>query len=508
MIPRIQTGDSFKGAALYYLHDKRLEGEAERLTAERVAWTHALNTLEDEPGAVIREMQHTAMSQQWLKHVSGNRTDGRPTERTVMTVALAWSPEQSLDRQQMIEAGKSYLKHMGWHEHQVLFVAHNDTKHPHVHLIINRIHPDTGMTMDSNWSKTRSQKWALAYEREHGRVYCQAREAKYGREHGQDARHMSYREWRMWQEISRDGAADPEFRKALEAGEWSALKGGQKNERIAFSRDTWQLRNALRAALREEVRREFAPQWKSYALDKEARDGKAVLYDREAKRAIRELRRAGGTQRTVVETVKGPDGRSYRKRRGIEADGIERIKERKKAYHARQHEELWQMRSAIATQQKLRLEELLAPALEKMLVDRNVQYGALLATQRGEKTELRKDQADGKRRHDLLPGQKDPHAQAHLTPEQIAGYVAYARSTTAKETPFDHAYGDGTSADRAKQVERDLPWTKPERETSDRSREKTDKDHRKESKRQSDLDWFRAKRAADRARDRDGGRDR
>ena len=184
MIPRIQTGDSFKGAALYYLHDKRLEGEQERLTTERVSWTYALNTLENEPEAVILEMQHTAMNQQLLKHLSGSRGDGRPTERTVMTVALAWSPEQSPDREQMIAAGESYLKHMGWQDHQVLFVAHNDTKHPHVHLIINRVHPDTGMTMDSNWSKTRAQKWALAYEREHGRVYCQAREAKYGREQG------------------------------------------------------------------------------------------------------------------------------------------------------------------------------------------------------------------------------------------------------------------------------------------------------------------------------------
>jgi len=233
MIPRIQTGDSFKGAALYYLHDKRLEGEQERLTTERVSWTHTLNTLENEPEAVIREMQHTAMNQQLLKYLSGNRGDGRPTERTVMTVALAWSPEQSPDREQMIAAGESYLKHMGWQDHQVLFVAHNDTKHPHVHLIINRIHPDTGMTMDSNWSKTRSQKWALAYEREHGHIYCHAREAKYGRDQGHDASHLSYREWRMWQEISRDGAVDPEFHEALKAGEWEALKGNQRDSRIA-----------------------------------------------------------------------------------------------------------------------------------------------------------------------------------------------------------------------------------------------------------------------------------
>jgi hypothetical protein len=50
MVPAItEGGRSFKGAALYYLHDKRKPGEAERLTSERVAWTHTLNLATDDP---------------------------------------------------------------------------------------------------------------------------------------------------------------------------------------------------------------------------------------------------------------------------------------------------------------------------------------------------------------------------------------------------------------------------------------------------------------------------
>src|ERR1700730_12340359 len=135
MIPRIQTGSSFKGAGLYYLHDKRADGEEERLTTDRVAWTYAINTLEHDPEAVLAEMRRTAFDQPLLKRLSKNRSDGRPTEKTVMTVALAWSPLQTPTKNDMIEAGHSYLQHMGWEAHQVLFVAHNDTKHPHVHLI-------------------------------------------------------------------------------------------------------------------------------------------------------------------------------------------------------------------------------------------------------------------------------------------------------------------------------------------------------------------------------------
>ena len=114
----------------------------------------------------------------------------------------------------------------------------------------------------------------------------------------------------------------------------------------------------LRAGFREEVRGEFADRWSEYAKVRATRDQEAKLYDREARRGIRELRRAGNTRKVVTEMVKGTDGRTYRKRRGVESPGIERIKERQKAYHARQREELYQLRAAIAAQQKERLEQL------------------------------------------------------------------------------------------------------------------------------------------------------
>ena len=392
----------------------------------------------------------------------------------------------------MIEAGQSFLKHMGWQEHQVLFVAHNDTKHPHVHLIINRVHPETGMTIDDTWSKTRAQKWALAYEREHGRIYCQAREAKYSRDAGRDAGHMTYREWQMWQEIAKDSAFDPEFRKAMEAGEWDVLKGTQHDDRSAFWKETGHMRKDLRAALRDDVRAEFAPRWKDYALEKEKRDEKARLYDREARRALREYRRHGPLH-------------------GVEA--VAQIKQRQKDYHARHREELWQMRSAIASGQKERLEELTGPALERLSADRAKTYAEVLKGQRGEKDELRKDQASGERRRDLLSAydNANPASPTRLTPEQTAAYIAHARSATGRDAEIDHARREVTHADRARSQEagQDPRNDKPAKEATEHSREKKDKDHAQEAKRRSGLDWYLAKRAHDRDRERGGGgRDR
>ena len=472
MIPRIQTGTSFVGAGLYYLHDKKQEGEKERLTTERVAWTHAVNTLENDPEAVLAEMRHTAADQPFLKRQSGKRSDGRPTERTVMTVALAWSPDQSPSKEDMIGAGQSFLKHMGWQEHQVLFVAHGDTKHPHVHLIINRVHPETGMTIDDAWSKIRSQKWALAYEREHGRIYCEAREAKYSRDEGRDTQHMTYRDWKLWQEISKDSAIEPGYKRALEAGEWEVLKDAQRDSRIAFWNETSKQRKELRNALREEVREEFAEQWGEYAVVKATRDSEAQLYDREARSALRHYSRHG-------------------KLKGI--DAVRQIKERRKAFHARQREELFQLRADIASRQKERLEQLSEAALRQLSADREASYKTVLAAHRQGKEQLRSSQDKAERRRDLL-GKRDKVTPAgSLSPEQTTAYIRNAQTevTRAKEiAPAD---------------------TKPPAQSPQANapeKEKNDKEQILEAKRRDGLKWYLEKRDRDRSRERDDDRER
>lgn len=497
MIPRIQTGTSFKGAALYYLHDKRHEGEAERLTSDRVAWTHAVNTLENDPEAVLAEMRQTALDQSFLKIQAGKRVDGRPTGRTVMTVALAWAPDQQPNQADMIEAGNSFLRHMGWQEHQVLFVAHNDTKHPHVHLIINRVHPETGMTIDDAWSKTRAQKWALSYEREHGRVYCEGREAKYSHDEGRDAHHMTYREWKIWQEIGKDQRIDPGHRRAVEAGEWSVLKDEQRDSRIAFWKETGDLRKQLRAGFREEVRNEFADRWSEYAKVRAARDREAQIYDREARRGIRELRRAGNTRKVVTELVKGTDGRTYRKRRGVESPGIERIKDRQKAYHARHREELFQLRAAIAAQQKERLEHLSEIGLRQLSADREKAYQALLASHRQDRKEMTRDQAEGESRRDVLGRLGKAQTITTLTPVQTRAYLEQAREEAARK--------DGSHVERTATVPEATEQTAAK---EGQEREKTDKEQALESKRREGMKWYLAKRDRDRRRERDDDRER
>jgi hypothetical protein len=476
MIPRIQTGTSFAGAGLYYLHDKKRDGESERLTDERVAWTYAINTMEEDPEAVLAEMRQTAFDQPLLKQLSGNRIDGRPTERTVMTVALAWSPEQAPPtKEHMIETGHSFLQFMKWEAHQVLFVSHNDTKHPHVHLIINRVHPETGMTMDDKWYKTYAQRWALKYEREHGQIFCHAREARYDRDQERDAPHMNYREWQAWQAIAKENAHDPEFRQALEAGEWDALKQGQKQERMGFWKETGRMRQDLRATLRENVREEFAGEWRAYALHRAEQLEKARAYDREARRAIRHLRRAHGAragQRVrkddVGHRLRGQDAQTAWIGESA-ARSIEQVRERQKAHHDRMRRELAGMRAGISSRQKARLEKLAAPALDQLIKDRFAAFDEVKTRHRQEKAGLREDQAEGVRRPDVLKGYSKGGPQTPLTAEQAAAYIHHARDAATRQSEFDRARGETTRRDRGRRSEpdRDARQEKPTREMTE-----------------------------------------
>src|SRR5437868_10853416 len=78
MVPAITAGGrSFRGAFLYYAHDKRHEGEAVRLTTDRVAWVETVNLPTGDPERAWRIMAHTALAQAELKTAAGTKATGR-----------------------------------------------------------------------------------------------------------------------------------------------------------------------------------------------------------------------------------------------------------------------------------------------------------------------------------------------------------------------------------------------------------------------------------------------
>src|SRR5699024_12371386 len=85
------------------------------------------------------------------------------------------------------KVAEGYLGHMGLEEHQALVVAHNDTAHPHVHIAVNRVHPERGKAweLDSYIGKGRGRKVdQLHHERVQQYIEAAARQHGWERARG------------------------------------------------------------------------------------------------------------------------------------------------------------------------------------------------------------------------------------------------------------------------------------------------------------------------------------
>lgn len=180
MVPNVtKSGTSFKGAMSYYLHDKRQEGEAQRWTTERVAWTATRNMATDDPAVAMRVMIATAQRADDLKAAAGIAATGRKSAKSVYAYSLSWHPDEAgkIDRAEMMKAAESSLIALGAEGHQAVIVAHQDEPHPHVHVILNRVHPDTGKLFVASNDFRTLDRWALAYREARGEElkYCPKR---------------------------------------------------------------------------------------------------------------------------------------------------------------------------------------------------------------------------------------------------------------------------------------------------------------------------------------------
>jgi hypothetical protein len=144
VVPRVAKGGrSFKGAGLYYLHDKRA------LTAERVLFTETVNLSSRTPETALKEMAWTFYHQPELKAQAGVKSRGSKLKAPVHAYSLSWHPEQKPERAHMLAMARESLRVQGLEDHQALIVAHGDEPHPHVHVIVNRVHPETAINQRS-----------------------------------------------------------------------------------------------------------------------------------------------------------------------------------------------------------------------------------------------------------------------------------------------------------------------------------------------------------------------
>ena len=186
MVPKIsKRGHSFKGAGAYYLHDK------DASTDERVTWTQSVNLLSRTPEKALKEMAWTDKHADELRALSGGSKVGRKASAgNVYAYSLSWAQSEAPTKEQMQEAALETLKELGLEDHQALMIAHDDTDHDHVHVLVNLVNPDTGKIANVHNDALTLSAWAEDYEHRCGVIHCAKRkENNDRREQGEYVKH-------------------------------------------------------------------------------------------------------------------------------------------------------------------------------------------------------------------------------------------------------------------------------------------------------------------------------
>lgn len=297
MIPNVASGGhSFNGAMRYYLHDKKAD------TAERVAWTATRNLGTDNPDLARRVMIATANRADELKKAAGVKAGRKATDGPVYAYSLAWHPDEAakLDRTEMMRAAVSSLIALGAEGHQAIIVAHQDEPQPHVHVILNRVHPDTGKMLATGNDHHRLSAWALAYREARGEhlKYCpqRAKNAEARRQHPDQAQRRQF---------SQDRAAK---QKLLRSFEWSADPSKRKGAAIKARADAMKVRHGeewkeLQAAYKSERESIWSNRASFKAIIAQHRTDTRPLWSEFGKEQARERREWNRDERTFAGVI-------------------------------------------------------------------------------------------------------------------------------------------------------------------------------------------------------------
>jgi len=149
VIATTSSGRRFAVLAHYLLRGR--SGEE----TERVAWTAGRNLGLDDPELAAVLMQATA-------------DDNPRVEVPVYHLTINFDPNDPVTPAEMQAVADRVLRDLGLAEHQALMVAHQDRAHPHVHVMVNRVHPETGVAWERWQDRPRIERTLRELERELG----------------------------------------------------------------------------------------------------------------------------------------------------------------------------------------------------------------------------------------------------------------------------------------------------------------------------------------------------
>lgn len=135
MIGKIIIGKSFRGCISYCLEDKLAKNSLAQVKdrAEVLGYNLCFgNKLE------------------LIKQFNEVRNLNPKLAKPVMHITLSLAPGEKLGSHQLSIIADDCAREMGFDKNQYIAVAHNDTKHQHLHIVVNRVGFDGKTVTDSN----------------------------------------------------------------------------------------------------------------------------------------------------------------------------------------------------------------------------------------------------------------------------------------------------------------------------------------------------------------------
>jgi hypothetical protein len=164
-------------------------------------------------------MAYTAQHAGELKEAAGIKATERKTDAPVYHLSLSWMPGEQPTQAEMMEAGVSALEKLGYGEHEAVFAAHGDKAHMHLHIVVNRINPETGKTHNPKDDQKILQAWGHEYDKARGMEHHSPdRAAKYEKDPEKQAEYQIM----AGQAQEQKGAANSNSKPRAE---WEAVAG-------------------------------------------------------------------------------------------------------------------------------------------------------------------------------------------------------------------------------------------------------------------------------------------
>ena len=148
--------NDFRAVARYLVR-----GKSGTPDPKRMAWATSQNLPTDDPELAAAYMAATAEA-------------SLRTKKAAYHLMIAWHARERPTPELMQDVARQTLELAGLGEHQALIMGHGDKPHPHLHILLNRVHPETGLAWKTAHDYATFDRIMQALSDTHGCEYAPA----------------------------------------------------------------------------------------------------------------------------------------------------------------------------------------------------------------------------------------------------------------------------------------------------------------------------------------------